>query len=81
MSRRLTTTVLLAAAALLGACSEKPQTASATRHDTPPWQGVAGGQESASGWKAGDKASWQEELRVRTERGQNEYTRSTPSQP
>ena len=26
-----------------------------------------------AGWKAGDKASWEEHLKVRTQRGQNDY--------
>ena len=80
MSRRLNTCLLLAAAALLGACAEKPQSAATARHDTAPWQGPAAGQTADAGWKAGDQAAWQEALRTRTQRGQNEYTRST-SQP
>ena len=80
MSRRFNAALLLAVAALLGACSEKPQGAGTARHDTPPWQGPAAGQAADAGWKAGDQAAWQEALRTRAQRGQNEYTRST-SQP
>jgi outer membrane biogenesis lipoprotein LolB len=80
MSRRLNAGLLLAAAALLGACTDKPQSAATGRHDTPPWQGPAAGQTADAGWKAGDQAAWQEALRTRTQRGQNEYTRA-PSQP
>ena len=77
MSRRLSLALLLAAASLLGACSEKPQSAGTARHDSPPWQGPAAGQTADAGWKAGDQAAWQEALRIRAQRGQNEYTRST----
>ncbi|HQC98466.1 MAG TPA: hypothetical protein PK306_22450 [Aquabacterium sp.] len=80
MSRRFNAALLLAVAALLGACSEKPQGAGTARHDTPPWQGPAAGQAADAGWRAGDQAAWQEALRTRAQRGQNEYTRST-SQP
>lgn len=80
MSRRLHAVLLVAAAAMLGACAEKPQSAGTTRHDTPPWQGLAAGQTADAGWKAGDQAAWQEALRTRAQRGQNEYTRAT-SQP
>ncbi|HOB95820.1 MAG TPA: hypothetical protein PKL46_17385 [Aquabacterium sp.] len=80
MSGRFNAALLLAVAALLGACSEKPQGAGTARHDTPPWQGPAAGQAADAGWRAGDQAAWQEALRTRAQRGQNEYTRST-SQP
>lgn len=68
--------------ALLGACGEKPQTnAQGVKHDTAPWQGTAsadgqaGKAFSASGWQPGDKASWEAELKTRTQNGQNEYNR------
>ena len=67
-------TLLTAALALsLVACSEKPQTAnSQKRHDAPPYAG-ASQVFSDAGWKAGDKASWESHLKVRTQRGQNDY--------
>ena len=67
---------LLAAAALLGACAEKPQTAATKQHDDKPWAGLAAGQHADAGFKAGDQAAWEEQLRTRTQRGQNEYTRA-----
>jgi hypothetical protein len=65
----------MAAFGLLVACGDKPQTAStaAKKTDTPAWQGADDGF-VARGWKAGDKASWEAQLRTRS-RGQNEYTR------
>ena len=71
---------LLAAAALLSACTEKPQTAATRQVDTKPWQGLAAGQRADAGWKAGDQAAWEEQLRTRAQRGQNEYTRA-PAKP
>lgn len=65
-----------AAALLLAGCGEKPQTAATKQHDGKPWQ-TAQSSHSATGWKSGDQASWEEQLRTRTQQGQNEYTRVT----
>ncbi len=69
--------VLVAAmAAALSACGEKPQTAATKKADGKPWEGV---QKShvAQGWKPGDQASWESQMRVRAQ-GQNEYVRNPP---
>jgi hypothetical protein len=77
-----TTLALLAAAAValpLAGCGEKPQTAGqpgARKADAKAWEGVQNGVYSASGWKAGDQASWETQLKTRAQQGQNEYTRS-----
>lgn len=73
---RLMTATGAAAAALfaLSACGEKPQTGEGIRSDVPAYQGT-GSSFMQSGWKAGDKASWQAELKVRQQYGQNEYSR------
>ncbi|MBL8351420.1 MAG: hypothetical protein JNL87_14055 [Burkholderiaceae bacterium] len=68
----------LAAALLLSACAEKAQTAGTKKSDSPPWQGAQGG-DVAAGWKPGDKASWEEQLKTRSQ-GQNEYSRA-PARP
>jgi hypothetical protein len=81
MKRLWTSAALLAAALLLGACSEKPQTdAHGVRVDAAPWTGTGaqantGTPFTAPGWKVGDRASWQEHLKQRANNGQNEYTR------
>lgn len=63
-----------AAALLLAACGEKPQdVATGKKPDVPNWQG-ADNAHVAPGWKAGDKAAWEEQLRTRAQ-GQNEYQR------
>jgi hypothetical protein len=68
--------ILIAAtlAAGLAACGEKPQVAATKKSDSKPWEGA---QNSfvAQGWKAGDQASWESQMRVRAQ-GQNEYSRS-----
>jgi hypothetical protein len=75
------TLVLLAAVCVLGACSEKPQTnAGGVKYDAVPWSGTGtqadtGTAFTAPGWKIGDKTAWQQQLKARTERGQNEYNK------
>lgn len=64
----------LAVVASLAACTEKPQTLGTRKADTPASQGT-GTQFVAPGWKSGDESSWDEQLRTRTQRGQNEYSR------
>ncbi len=77
MTLRSTMLVAVAAAAsLLAGCSEKPQTAGTRKADTPAWQGAADGF-VAPGWKAGDAASWEQQIKTRAQLGQNEYARAS----
>ncbi|RZL65464.1 MAG: hypothetical protein EOP81_04465 [Variovorax sp.] len=75
------TFILLAAVAVLAACTEKPQTnAQGVKYDTAPWSGTGtqpdtGTVFTAPGWKVGDKMAWQQQLKVRAQSGQNEYNR------
>ena len=69
-----TTLGALASALLLSACAEKPQTAATKKLDAMPWDGSQT-VFAASGWKAGDRASWEEQLKTRSQ-GQNEYSRA-----
>ncbi len=71
MNRNL---ILIAALAALAGCTEKPQTLSGVKPDAPAFQGPDTAF-TASGWKPGDKTSWEQELKTRTVNGQNEYTR------
>ena len=81
MRRALSVVALTAAALLLGACGEKPQTnAHGVRVDAAPWTGTGaqpntGTAFTASGWTPGDRASWEEHLRTRMQYSQNEFTR------
>lgn len=73
--------VAVPATALLTGC-EKAQTAggSVKKSDAKPWDGPApGATYAAEGFKGGDKVAWEAQLKARTERGQNEYTRTAPA--
>lgn len=59
----------------LSACGEKPQMGSGIRGDAAPFAGT-GSNFMDPGWKAGDKASWEAQLKTRQQYGQNEYTRT-----
>ena len=74
MSRALL--AALGVVTVLGACGEKPQQVTGStvkRSDTPAYGGVQAPY-AASGWKAGDSGSWEEQMRVRVQ-NQNEYIR------
>lgn len=60
----------------LAACGEKPQTGAGIRSDAAPYVGT-GSNFTQPGWKAGDKASWEAQLKARQQYGQNEYSRTT----
>ena len=66
---------LVLVAAVLAACGEKPQTIGAGTMDVQPYQG-AENSFVASGWKAGDKTSWEQALKARALSTQNEYSRT-----
>jgi hypothetical protein len=81
MSARL---IALSIVLALAACGEKAQTAgqaSTKKSDAKAWEGATNGAYTDSGWKAGDKDSWEAQMKTRAQQGQNEYTRvaATPS--
>ena len=79
MIMRTTAWVLCCTAIALAACSEKTAGA-AKKSDVPAYQGSTGASAYvADGWKAGDQAAWEQQLRNRMQ-GQNEYAR-TPTKP
>lgn len=69
--------VIAVAGALLGlaACGEKPQTLGGAKSDTAAYSGSSVSGYGDPGWKAGDKVSWEQHLKARTQNGQNEYAR------
>jgi hypothetical protein len=67
--------VLAALALSLAACGERQQTAQTRKSDVKPSEGGANPAYAAPGWKAGDQASWDEQMRNRAQ-GQNEYSRA-----
>ena len=67
--------LLIAAAALvLAGCAEREQTATGIKSDTAPFSGTSKPY-VAQGWKPGDKASWEAQLKTRAIQGQNEYAK------
>ena len=61
----------------LAACGERPQVAGSSVKGQPPaYVGTGVGPYTDAGWKAGDATSWEEQMRKRTQSGQNEYVRS-----
>jgi hypothetical protein len=60
----------------LVACGEKPQVAGSSVKGQPAYVGTGVGPFTDAGWKAGDATSWEEQMRTRTQSGQNEYVRS-----
>jgi len=76
MSKTLVT-LTLAAAFSLSACMERPQTLG-TKADAAPFTGTGDAPAAFvnGGWKAGDKISWEQALRARTQAGQNDYAKS-----
>jgi hypothetical protein len=58
----------------LTACGEKPQSLGGAKQDAAPYTGTGKAYAEPS-WKAGDKASWESQLRTRAQNGQNDYTK------
>ncbi|MGB3068333.1 MAG: hypothetical protein WBC18_07295 [Ottowia sp.] len=71
---RLSLAAIVVTALFLGACGEKPQTIGTRSSDKEPWTGSVQKAFDAPGWKPGDKASWEEQIKQRN-RGQNEFVR------
>jgi opacity protein-like surface antigen len=77
IKRFLTIGAIASAAMALSACGDQPQelNASGTKKDGAPYQGVGTSQYAQGGWKAGDRSSWEQQLKARAQYGQNDYTR------
>ena len=78
--------IALACAGLLGlaACGQQAQenaTGQAIKNDGEPYAGVGKSQYVQSGWTAGDKGSWEQQLKSRAQYGQNDYQRIGAHQP
>ena len=71
---RIVWILALGAALAAAGCAEKEQTASGIKSDAAPHSGT-NRPFVASGWKPGDKTSWEQELKTRTVQGQNEYAK------
>jgi hypothetical protein len=78
MARPIALAAVAAAALALTACGDKPQTmdASARKVDATPWSvsDAANPAYRAPGFKDGDKAAWEQQIRQRNQ-AQNDYVR------
>lgn len=74
MKPALLITAAVVLASLLAGCGEKVQTATTRKVDDKVWQGNDPAYATA-GYKAGDKAAWDDQNRQRTQ-AQNEYNRT-----
>jgi len=75
MKRGVTLWAVMAAVAALCACGEKPQALqSGVKVDSQAFQGT-GMPFAVQGWKQGDKASWEQQVKNRTQQTQNEYNK------
>jgi hypothetical protein len=66
--------LILVAAVFLVACGEKPQALGANKQDAAPHSGT-GKPYAEGGWKAGDRTSWESQLKARAHYGQNDFSR------
>ena len=76
MKRTLSLFAAAALAVAIAGCSEQPQTIGNTGYkaDAASFQGT-GKPYAAPGWKQGDKTSWEQQLKTRTQNGQNDYAK------
>ena len=73
MKYYLTLIGIVASAVSLAACGDRTQTIdSGVITDTAAFQGT-GKAYAVQGWKQGDKASWEQQVKTRTQNTQNEY--------
>ena len=75
MNHLMTAPVAALALALLSGCGDKPQEmGSGVKQDAAAFSGT-GSPFVASGWKPGDKTSWELHLKARMQNSQNEYSK------
>ena len=68
--------LIVVAGLALAACAEKEQTASGIKSDAAPFNGTSRQPPfMAQGWKPGERAAWEAQLKTRTVQGQNEYVK------
>lgn len=77
MQRSLSLAAVAVALLGLAACGDKPQELgrSGVKQNIAPHTGVGKSQYALSGWKAGDRSSWEQQLKARAQYGQNDYSR------
>ena len=76
MMRFSVVTLSLTLLTVLTACGDKPQTLGTPKQDATPYSGTGVAAFTASGWKSGDKASWEQHLKARMQNSQNDYSKA-----
>ena len=75
MKSLIALSIAVAAFAVAG-CAEREQTASGIKSDTAAFNGTSHQPPfMAAGWKPGDRNNWEQQLKVRTVQGQNDYAK------
>ena len=65
-----------AATFALAGCAEGEQTANGIKSDAAPFNGTnTQPPYMAAGWKPGDRTAWEQQMKVRTVQGQNDYSK------
>lgn len=75
LARGVGAVVVLSVLGMAAGCGEKPQAAGTRKADVAAYQGTANGF-GVQGWKSGDAASWEQQMKTRSQ-GQNEYSRTS----
>jgi hypothetical protein len=70
----------VALAVSLAGCERSAGESNVRKSDVPAWKGTSSSAYTASGWKATDQTAWEQQLRTRTQGGQNEYSRTAVKQ-
>ena len=74
--KRLTLLALAVASFAIAGCAEREQTANGIKSDAGAFQGTSKQPPfMAAGWKQGDRAAWEQQMKVRTVQGQNDYAK------
>ena len=75
MKALIALSIATAALAVAG-CAEREQTSTGIKSDAQPFNGTSKQPPfMAAGWKQGDRAAWEQQMRVRTVQGQNDYAK------
>ena len=74
--RTLIVLSIAAAAFAVAGCAEREQTANGIKSDAAAYNGTNHQPPfMAVGWKPGDRANWEQQMKVRTVQGQNDYAK------
>ena len=75
MKSLIVLSIAVAAFAVAG-CAEREQTGGSIKSDAAPVNGTSKQPPfMAAGWKQGDRNNWEQQMKVRTVNGQNDYVK------